>query len=111
MKQNFMKEISGKEREVQDARLWERLKEMQGELFYTSSGLEFTYRIKDGELFISRKEKSITQSTVVMAFHKALDMDGKVKGPKKLGTFGASYLYPLLLKLGVIQTETKSCII
>ncbi|MGN0357515.1 MAG: hypothetical protein ACI4E0_06840 [Blautia sp.] len=96
---------------VQDARLWERLKEMQGELFYTSSGLEFTYRIKDGELFISRKEKSITQSTVVMAFHKALDMEGKVKGPKKLGTFGASYLYPLLLKLGVIQTETKSCII
>ena len=49
MKQNFMKEISGKEREVQDARLWERLKEMQGELFYTSSGLEFTYRIKGGE--------------------------------------------------------------
>ena len=64
-----------------------------------------------GELFISRKEKSITQSTVVMAFHKALDMEGKVKEPKKLGTFGASYLYPLLLKLGVIQTETKSCII
>ena len=57
------------------------------------------------------QEKSITQSTVVMAFHKALDMEGKVKGPKKLGTFGASYLYPLLLKLGVIQTETKSCII
>ena len=56
MKQNFMKEISGKEREVQDARLWERLKEMQGELFYTSSGLEFTYWIKGGELFVSRKE-------------------------------------------------------
>ena len=44
-------------------------------------------------------------------FFFPFSMDGKVKGPKKLGTFGASYLYPLLLKLGVIQTETKSCII
>ena len=58
-----------------------------------------------GELFISRKEKSITQSTVVMAFHKALDMEGKVKGPKKLGRFGASYLYPLFIKLGVIPRK------
>lgn len=60
------------------------------------------YSVAENYLY---QEKSITQSTVVMAFHKALDMDGKVKEPKKLGTFGASYLYPLFIKLGVIQRE------
>ncbi len=53
-------------------------------------------------MFVSRKSKSITQSTVMMAFHKALELGGQATGPKKLGTFGASYLYPVFVEIGVI---------
>ncbi len=97
--------------EADDA-LWDALIAMQGETFFTAKGLAFTYLIRQrrsgdpgGELFISRKEKSITQSTVFMAFHRAMELGGDVVGPKKLGTFGASYLYPLFIRLGVIRRE------
>ncbi len=93
-----------------DGALWDALIAWQGELFYTAKGLAFTYAIRErrdgalgGEMFISRKEKSITQSTVFMAFHRALELGGNVEGPKKLGTFGASYLYPVFIRLGVIR--------
>ena len=93
-----------------DGALWDALIAWQGEMFYTAKGLAFTYSIRErrdgalgGEMFISRKEKSITQSTVFMAFHKALELGGVVTGPKKLGTFGASYLYPVFIRLGVIR--------
>ena len=42
-------------------------------------------------MFIDRKEKSITRATVMKAYGKVVEMDGVVKGPKTLGTFGASY--------------------
>ena len=93
-----------------DSALWDALIAWQGEMFYTAKGLAFTYSIRErrdgalgGEMFIGRKEKSITQSTVFMAFHKALELGGSVEGPKKLGTFGASYLYPVFIRLGVIR--------
>lgn len=85
--------------------LWEALMLFQGTSFYTAKKLEFTYTIKGNEMFVSRKEKSITRATVNMSFRKAVAMDGFVSGPKKLGTFGASYLYPVFIKLGVIHVE------
>lgn len=85
--------------------LWETLMLFQGDSFYTAKKLEFTYTIKGNEMFVSRKEKSITRATVNMSFRKAVAMDGFVSGPKKLGTFGASYLYPVFIKLGVIRVE------
>ena len=95
---------------ARDAALWNALIALQGEQFLTAKGLAFTYTIRErrdgemgGEMFISRKEKSITQSTVCMAFHRALALDGEVVGPKKLGTFGASYLYPVFIRLGIIR--------
>lgn len=45
--------------------------------------------VKDGE----KKEKSISRSSVDLAFQKYLA--GGVSGPKQLGVFGASYLLPL----------------
>lgn len=47
--------------------------------------------------------KSITRATVELAYQKALEMGGIVEGPKKLGVFGASYLYPVFVRLGVIK--------
>lgn len=88
-----------KEREEE---LWSLLIDLQGCVFLTAKGLKFTYKIKGGEMFVSRKSKSITQATVFMAFRKAMELGGMVAGPKKLGTFGASYLYPVFVRIGVI---------
>ena len=73
--------------------------------FYTMRNLEFTYIIKGNEMFVDRKEKSITKATVGMALGKALELGGIVSGPKKLGTFGASYLYPIFLYYEIIKKE------
>ncbi len=88
--------------EPTEENLWEALLLFQSCPFHTAKGLEFSYTIKGGELFVSRKEKSITRSSVEMAFRRALAL-GEVSGPKKLGVFGASYLYPVFLRLGVIN--------
>ena len=53
-------------------------------------------------MFVNRKSKSITQATIFMAFRKAMELRGTVVGPKKLRTFGSSYLYPVFVRLGVI---------
>ena len=89
------------EREQEEA-LWNILADLQGCVFLTAKGLKFTYKVRGGEMFVNRKSKSITQATVFMAFHKAMELGGVVAGPKKLGTFGASYLYPVFVRIGVI---------
>ena len=103
----------GADERALDEALWDALIALQGETFSTAKGLAYTYLIRErrdgemsGEMFISRKEKSLTQSTVYMAFHKALELNGVVTGPKKLGTFGASYLYPVFIRLGVIHERS-----
>lgn len=88
-----------------DGLLWETLIKFQRHPFYTAKNLEFSYIIKGNEMFVTRKDKSITRASVMVAFHKALELNRVVTGPKKLGTFGASYLYPVFQKIGVI-TET-----
>ena len=89
----------------QEEELWSLLKTLQGCVFLTAKGLKFTYKIHGGEMFVTRKSKSITQATVFMAFRKAMELGGAVSGPKKLGTFGASYLYPIFVRLGVIRAD------
>lgn len=85
-------------------KLWQELTYLQGCLFTTSKGLDFTYRIKGLEMFVDRKEKSITKATALAAYRKVVELGGVVKGPKQLGTFGASYLYPVFVKMGIIKT-------
>ena len=100
-----------------------------GEKFTTAGrgsrpGVEFTYSISapggsggrkysgdsiegyGNEMWIIRsgekKRKSISRSTVELAYTKA--MEGEIKGPKALGVTGAgSYLYPVFLRIGVIK--------
>lgn len=98
---------------VDDGGLWDILTAHQGEQFATCGrsslpGKPFTYAIRGGEMFISEKEKSITKASAVIAYRKALAIqseEGYVPGPKRIGTFGASYLYSIFLELGFI---TKS---
>ena len=87
--------------------LWELIEEHEGCVFHTAKNLKFRYKVKGGEIFIDRKKDSITRATVNMAFHAALELDGNVSGPKKLGTFGASYLYPIFVRFGIIKNLEK----
>lgn len=95
--------LSGQPTKEQEVALWNLLIYLQGCVFLTAKGLKFTYQIRGGEMFVNRKSKSVTQATVFMAFRKAMELEGIVTGPKKLGTFGASYLYPIFERLGVIK--------
>lgn len=92
--------------------LWETVVLFAGYPFKTAKGLKFSYTIKTGrngdlvgELQVDRKEKSITRATVNLAYERALDVqkkEGYVSGPKKLGVFGASYIYPVFVRFGII---------
>lgn len=86
-----------------EEKLWQELTYLQGCLFTTSKGLNFTYKIRGGEMFVDRKEKSITRVAVMKAYGKVVEFDGDVKGPEALGTLGASYLYPIFVKMGLIK--------
>jgi hypothetical protein len=47
-------------------------------------------------------------ATVNLAFKEAIELQEngiKITGPKKLGCFGASYLYPVFIRIGVIRQE------
>ncbi|MCD8328839.1 MAG: hypothetical protein LUC25_07085 [Ruminococcus sp.] len=81
--------------------LWDAIILFEGYPFQISKGLKFTYTVHGGEMKISRKEKAVTRSSVEMAHKRALE--GGVTGPKKMGVFGASYLYPVFVRLGVIS--------
>ena len=81
----------------------DQLLKRAAELF--EEGLKFSYKIHGGEMIVDRKAKSITKSSIILAFQKARKM-GVVKGPKALGNvFGASYLYPVFLRFGVCRGE------
>ena len=85
--------------------IWQLLQQHQGETFHTAKGLPFTYTIRGGSRKV-RRRKSITVSTVRRALEKItlLEAAGEViTGPKKIGCYGASYLYPVLLALDVLE--------
>ncbi len=92
--------------ELSDA-VWKAVEIFQGYQFQTYRGLCFTYSVKGYEIFVDRKTKSITRSSVEIALMKAVELQGNVSGPKKLKVFGASYLYPVFIRLGIIKTEDK----
>lgn len=95
--------------------LWGKILENQNQQFTTSGrgprpGIPFTYTIStntDGspgaEMFVSTRSKSITRSTILLAYHKT---KGKViTGPKSIGVHGDSYIYAIFKALGIINTN------
>lgn len=96
-----------------EEQLWYHFVEYQEYPFYTFSGLPFQYTIKIGkngeytkEIIINRREgsKTLNWSSVVLAFHNALQFEGVVSRPKALGDIrGISYIYPIFYKFGLIQ--------
>ena len=87
-----------------EEKLWQELTYLQGCLFTTSKGLDFTYKIQGDEMFVYQTAKSITRVTVMKVYGKVVELEGDVKGPKALRTIGASYLYPIFVKMGLIKT-------
>lgn len=87
------------------AEVWALLEQHQGECFRTAKGLPFCYTVRGGELFVDRRSKSITVSTVAAALQKIEQRTSAgeaITGPKKIGCYGASYLYPVFLRLGIL---------
>ena len=88
-----------------EKQLWKTLLLFEDYPFQTAKGLSFFYKIKGNEVFFSRKEKSVTRASINIALRKAIELqrDGIViKGPKMLKSFGASYIYPVFMEIGVI---------
>ena len=87
--------------------LWSTIEKFSGYSFKTVKGLRFQYAVNGNEIQINRKKKCITRSSVKIALKVALEKNGNISGPKKLGVFGVSYLYPMFLRFGLIDTERK----
>ncbi len=86
--------------------LWNALILFEGYPFKTAKGLRHYYTVKGNEIFFSRKEKSVTKASVFMALETAIELQKNrilITGPKMLRCFGASYLYPVFQRLGVIS--------
>lgn len=91
--------------------LWDAIVAFADYPFKTETGLPMKYTVEGGEIFFNRKEKSVTRATVMRAFTKARQIqkaEGYVSGPKRLGTFGASYLYPIFLRIDVCSSTSSS---
>lgn len=96
--------------------LWNCLVAFQRYPFRTVSGLQFSYTIKTGksgeltkELWIDRKEsKSLTWSSIILAYNNAIKIKDEVGRPKALGDIrGVSYLYPIFWRFGLIRVPEK----
>lgn len=97
--------------------LWNAVMAFQNYPFYTASGLPFQYKLKIGkngtynkELLIDRREnsKTLSWSSIKMAFRNSQKISGEVKRPKALGDIrGISYIYPLFWKFGLIQVPEE----
>lgn len=87
--------------------LWSTIEIFSGHSFTTVKGLRFRYCVNGNEIQINRKKKSVTRSSVKVALKVTLENKGNISGPKKLGVFGASYLYPMFLRFGLIDTERE----
>ncbi len=100
VEKNLAKRNAAVERIVDFESLWDAIILFEGYPFYTTKMLSFMYKIRGNEIFVDRKEKSITRATVALAYKKTVDMGGDVTGPKKLGCLVQAIYTRFLLNLG-----------
>lgn len=116
-----MSDVSEQQRAVKRLReevncdsLWNCVLAFESCTFTTTSGLPYTYSIrlnrfgeKGKEIFVSRKEKAITKSSVEKALEVVMErgepLPVKMTTPKELNVFGASYIYPLFIRFGLVE--------
>lgn len=88
-------------------RLWKAIRIFAGYRFSTVKGLAFRYSVSGNEIIVDRKKKSIVRSSVNIALQKAIEKQGQISGPKGLGVYGASYLYPMFQRFGLIRLDME----
>lgn len=96
------------ENRLTESIIWDTVSAFAGYLFYTSKGIKFYYSVQGGEIRVDRKKKTITKSSVFLFVQLARKMEcegNHVSGPKQLGTFGASYLYAMFIRFGLIEDK------
>ncbi len=111
------KAVARLKEEPTEENLWQCIVAFQSYPFFTASGLPFTYELKRGrrgeftkELFVDRmaNSKSLTWSSVRIAFERAMEQGSIVERPKALGDIrGISYVYSLLWRFGMIAVPEK----
>ncbi|MGN0931104.1 MAG: hypothetical protein ACI4NP_05295 [Thermoguttaceae bacterium] len=108
--EKIMKAMATEGKEGLEDLLWNTLIAFEDYSFRTAKGLRFRYSIKGNEIYFSRKEKSVTRATANIALENAMKLRKEgfaITGPKALRCFGASYLYPIFIRIGVIQNGDK----
>lgn len=100
---NEYEQSGGNDTGAIEEQLWRTLELFQDEVYYTAKKLQYHYSIRGNEMFVTRKDKSITRATVRLGMENALKLGRMIAGPKKLGCFGASYLYPVFIQIGFIN--------
>lgn len=95
-----------KDCEELEEKLWEAIRLFEGYRFITVKGLAFHYTVSGNEILVDRKKNSkpIVRSSVNMSLKTVIEQKGAVSGPKALGIYGASYLYPVFRRFGLIST-------
>lgn len=99
--------------------LWDVIVLLQNHVFFTFSGLPFSYTIPIGrngklnkELVINRRDnsKSLTWSSVRLSFNNALRLKEEIiEKPKAIGDIrGISYIYPIFYYVGLIEVPQKA---
>lgn len=91
--------------------VWDAICLFAGYPFETVQGLRFRYEVRGKEIFFSGKEKSVTEASVRKAVKTALELQrqgSRITGPKKRNCFGAGYLYPVLIRIGLIDLQEEA---
>lgn len=86
--------------------IWDVVSSFADYPFYTNRGMKFLYKICGGEMQVNRKKKTITKATVLVFVNRVLQMNNvgeQITGSKKIGTFGASYLFAIFKRFGLIN--------
>ena len=97
--------------------LWDVVLAYAGVSFKTYSGLPFSYEVRKGrygeytkELWIDRREnsKSLSWSSVMLAFKSIKEVGAVVDRPKALGDIrGVTYIYAMFYRFGLIDVPDE----
>lgn len=90
--------------------LWDTICAFQNVTFKCKGNETYTYEVHDDELELKGLNKVFCRNALNYSADKALFLrqhQSHVDRPERLGTIGASYIYPLFEKLGIC-TETTS---
>jgi len=104
--EKFLDAVAGMKKREEEEYFWNVLVELAGCIFKTSGrdgkcSVKFRYSIKTdkdgnpgGEMKVDWKEKTITRSTVMLAYWKAKEMR-VVSGPKRLAEYSLEVIFIL----------------